>query len=113
MLTPESICDPGWRHAATWWPVAMMKAPRRILRSVIGGSVSKGKAQSGRQRGTGAGALVVGILAAGMAGPHRLLGLAGELGEHVLLDARERQADAVARVVQIHRHDAADAAWPR
>jgi hypothetical protein len=28
----ESTCEPGWRQAAIWWPVAMMNAPRRSLR---------------------------------------------------------------------------------
>src|SRR4051812_24111254 len=43
MLVPESACEPGWRQAAMWWPVAMMKAPRRSLRSDIVNSSDGGE----------------------------------------------------------------------
>src|ERR1043165_4698131 len=36
MFTPESTTEPGWRQAAMWWPVAMMKAPRRSRRLAAG-----------------------------------------------------------------------------
>src|SRR6478735_9028546 len=48
MLTPESVCEPGWRHAATWWPVAMIKAPRRSLRWLMRYVPVDSSASSGR-----------------------------------------------------------------